>query len=115
YGVRHQKNALRASTIMQKVLPRPLAGRQAGIKPWNETSICEGFDNSPHHAFHLRFPTGPNCLPSTLVMPTVNQHRVVLPAANDVRDLLCIEPGKSSVPRWVSDISQKGMRIPCKH
>src|ERR1039457_3133159 len=128
YGVRHKENALRASAIMQKVLPRPLAGRQTGIKPWNEASICEGFDNSlrdasrgvqvrvaPHHDFHSRFPTGPNCLPRALVMPTVNQYRVVLPAANDVRDLRSIEPRKSSVPRWVSDISQKGMRIPCKH
>jgi hypothetical protein len=45
-------------------------------------------------------------------MPTINQHRVVLPAANDVLDLRGIEPGKPTVACWIRYIPQEGVRIP---
>src|SRR5208283_563571 len=55
---------------------------------------------------------GPDRLPRALVMPTVNQYRVILPAANNALDLRGIEPGKPTGVCWIRHIPQEGIRIP---
>lgn len=109
---------------MQEILARPFAYRQARIESGDKTAIEQRFGHllrnatrsvqvrvAPHQNLDSRSPTGPNCLPGTLVMPTIDQHRIVLTATNDVLNLRRIKPGKSSVPGWIRDIPQKGMGV----
>src|SRR6185503_18739668 len=64
-----------------------------------------------HHHRGARLPTRVHRLPSALVMPTVNHHRIETPLGNDVIDFWRIESPKTSNAGSASNVRKKSMRI----
>src|SRR5712692_2826763 len=121
----YKKDTFRSCTIVEEILSRPLTGCETGVETRNKVWVRERFGEPHRNAtqgvqvriasnLHFRLPAGPDCLPRALVMPTVNQYRVVLPAANDAFNLRGIEPGKPAMPGLVRNILQEGMRVSIK-
>ena len=105
--VRNDEKPLRASAVMQKILPRQCAHGQAGIQARNEPTIERVFRRppghaaigsqmriTPHHDRSLRAPAGAHCLPGAFVIPTINDHRIEALLVDDFFNLWRIHAAK---------------------
>src|SRR3954469_1461075 len=106
--VRYKKYTLWARPVMLEIFVRPRTRRKAGVETWNKlpvrqqlrqpdraTAIKVQMRVSTNKHLHPRSPCSPDCLPGTLVIPTIHQDSIVGALPNNFADFRSIKSAKA--------------------